>query len=203
MIKKFERVIKLIFDIIFSLAGIVILFIPSIAVALLIKLDSRGPVFFRADRVGEGGRIFKLYKFRSMVDNAINMGLGVETEKDDFRITKIGRFLRNWSLDELPQILNVLKGDMSLIGPRPALPHQVEKYNAFEKTRLKVKPGITGWAQVNGRNILSWKERIKLDVWYVDNWSIFLDFIILVKTPIIVLTKKGLYGAEGKVKDYE
>ncbi len=186
-----------------SLIGLGILAIPFAIIALAIKLDSKGPVFFRSGRVGKGGKIFKVYKFRTMIENAINIGLGIETAKDDFRITSVGKFLRSWSLDELPQLINVLKGEMSLIGPRPALPHQVEKYSESEKKRLRVKPGITGWAQVNGRNLISWKERIKFDVWYVENWSLRLDFKILLMTPKVLLSKEALYGKEGVVRDYE
>jgi undecaprenyl phosphate N,N'-diacetylbacillosamine 1-phosphate transferase len=153
--------------------------------------------------MGKGGKIFKAYKFRTMIENAMDIGLGVETAKDDFRVTPVGRLLRNWSLDELPQLINVLKGEMSLIGPRPALPHQIKKYSEFEKKRLAVKPGITGWAQVNGRNLISWKERIKLDLWYVENQSLWLDFKILLMTPKVLLSREGLYGKEGVVKDYE
>lgn len=190
-------------DVIISLSMLVTLFPFFVLIALAIKLQSAGPVFFKSERVGINGRRFVLLKFRSMINGAINIGLGVETSKDDFRITRIGRFLRHWSLDELLQLINILKGEMSLVGPRPALPHQVEKYSGFETKRLEMRPGVTGWAQVNGRNLLSWKERIQLDVWYVQNWYFWLDFKILFMTIKVILTGEGLYGKEGMVKDYE
>lgn len=197
------RLIKTIIDFCFAFLVLTGLIVPFVVFSVAIKLNSKGPVFFMAERVGKNGKRFKAYKFRTMVDNAVNMGMGVETCETDTRITFVGRFLRAWSLDELPQLINVLKGDMSLIGPRPALPHQAEKYSEFEKRRFEMKPGLTGWAQINGRNFLSWKERIKLDVWYIDNWSLWLDLKILFITPLKILTKEGLYGKEGKVKDYE
>ena len=197
------KVLKRMIDIAVAIAAMV-LFCPFfLCFAGLIKLDSTGPVFFTFTRVGKGGRDFTAYKFRSMVQGASKMGAGIAIVKDDSRITRVGKFLRAWSLDEVPQVINVLKGDMSLVGPRPALRHQVEKYSDFEKKRLLVKPGISGWAQVNGRNLISWHERIKLDVWYVENWSLLLDAKILMKTPWVVLSRKGLYGAGGEVKDYE
>jgi lipopolysaccharide/colanic/teichoic acid biosynthesis glycosyltransferase len=137
-----------------------------------------------------------------MVDNAEKMGLGYEIAKDDNRITRVGKHLR-WGIDELPQLINVCKGEMSMVGPRPALPHQVEKYSKQERRRLEVKPGITGWALVNGRNKLSWPERIKLDIWYIDHWSIWLDLKILFKTIWVVIFKReGIYGKDGVTRDY-
>ena len=201
--KRDYRFLKESIDFWVSLIGLSILAIPFAIIALAIKLDSKGPVFFRSDRVSKDGKIFRAYKFRSMIKDAMSLGLGVEVAKDDFRITRLGRFLRNWSLDELPQLINVLRGEMSLIGPRPALPHQVEKYSEYEKKRLTVKPGMTGWAQVNGRNLISWNERIIFDIWYVENWSLRLDFKILLKTPEVILFRKGLYGRDGMVRDYE
>lgn len=136
-----------------------------------------------------------------MIEGAVNQGLGVTVAQDDLRITRVGRFLRNFGLDELPQLINVLKGEMSLIGPRPTFPYQAELYDEFQKRRLEVKPGLTGWALVHGRNRLPWKERIILDVWYVDHWSLWLDLKILLKTAWIVLvTREGLYG-EGGIND--
>ena len=137
-----------------------------------------------------------------MEENAEKIGLGYEVAKDDGRITRFGKRLR-WGIDELPQLINVFKGEMSMVGPRPALPHQVEKYSEREKRRLEVKPGITGWALINGRNILSWPERIKLDIWYIDHWSLWLDLKILFKTFWIVIFKReGIYGEGGNNKDY-
>ena len=195
--------IKRIIDIVGSLLGLIVFFPFLLIITILIKLDSQGPGFFKYKRVGKDGEEFISYKLRSMVENATEIGLGIEIVRDDPRITLVGAFLRRWSLDEIPQLINVLKGEMSLVGPRPALPHQLEKYSEFEKKRLEMKPGITGWAQVNGRNLLSWKERIKLDVWYIQNWSLWLDFKILLMTPKIVLSRQGLYGKGGIARDYE
>jgi len=170
--------------------------------ALLIRLDSPGPIFFRQERIGKDGKPFVSYKFRSMVDNATALGLGLNVAVDDDRITRVGNFLRHTSLDEIPQLFNVLKGEMSLVGPRPTLRYQVERYDAVQRRRLLVKPGITGWAQINGRNAIPWEERIRLDVWYVDNWSLGLDLKILARTIKTVLRREGLYGPEGINYDF-
>lgn len=201
--KRKSIVIKRIFDVVFSGIGLIILFPIFVIVGILIKLDSKGPVFFVQERVGKDGKIFKAYKLRTMVDNAEKMGLGYEIAKDDNRITQVGKHLR-WGIDELPQLINVFKGDMSMVGPRPTLPYQVEKYSEREKRRLEIKPGITGWALINGRNKLSWPERIKLDIWYIDHWSIRLDLKILFKTIwVVIFTREGVYGKDGVTRDYE
>ena len=148
-------------------------------------------------RVGKNGKIFRIWKFRTMIPGAVKMGLGYNVARNDSRITRIGRLLRRWQIDELPQLINILKGEMSLVGPRPTLKYQVDKYNEFQKQRLEVLPGITGWAQIHGRNVPPWKDRIEYDVWYVKNWSLWLDAKILLKTPKVVLSKKGVYGKEG------
>lgn len=201
--EKLAFLIKRIFDIFAS--GIALIFLLPIfaLIGIMIKIDSKGPVFFIQERAGEDGKVFKAYKLRTMVDNAVEMGLGHEIAKDDNRITRVGKHLR-WGIDELPQLINVFKGDMSMVGPRPALPHQIEKYTKKEKRRLEVKPGVTGWALVNGRNILSWPERIKLDIWYIDHWSLWLDLKILFKTIwVVIFTREGLYGKDGVTRDYE
>lgn len=181
-----------------------IVLLPIFAIiGVFIKLDSRGPVFFTQKRAGKGGKIFKAYKLRTMVVNAEKIGLGYEIAKNDSRITRVGKYLR-WGIDELPQLINVFKGEISLVGPRPALPHQVNKYSKREKRRLEVKPGITGWALINGRNKLSWPERIKLDIWYIDHWSLWLDLKILFKTVwVVIFTREGIYGKDGVTRDYE
>jgi len=171
-------------------------------IAGLIRLETPGPAFFRQERIGRDGRPFVAYKFRSMVDNAASLGLGLNVAAHDARITRMGRFLRNTSLDELPQVFNVLQGEMSLVGPRPTLPYQVAAYDDFQRRRLRVKPGITGWAQVNGRNAIPWEERIKLDVWYVENWSLGLDLFILGRTLKTWVRKEGLYGPAGVNYDF-
>lgn len=201
--RSVQLFIKNILDRVISLIALIILAVPFLVIALAIKLDSRGPVFFRQERVGKDGKLFKIWKFRTMVVGAENQGLGYNVAQDDPRITRVGRFLRIWGLDELPQLINVLRGEMSLVGPRPTLQYQVERYNDFQRKRLLVKPGITGWAAIHGRNLLSWEERIKLDVWYVENWSLWLDLKIMLKTLWFVLfTRKGVYGPGGINDDF-
>ncbi len=137
-----------------------------------------------------------------MIDDAVNIGSGLGLAENDSRITIIGNLLRKWSLDELPQLINIIKGDMSIIGPRPTLQYQVDQYNDFQRKRLLMKPGVTGWAQVNGRNSLSWEERIKLDVWYVEHYNLWLDLKILFKTVGVAVLREGLYGETGVNDDF-
>ena len=170
---------------------------PLLALAAVaIKLDDRGLVFYRQRRVGLGGREFDLVKLRTMIVGAERQGAGWAVNRGDPRITRAGRLLRRLSLDELPQLWNVLRGDMSLIGPRPTLRYQVERYTPRQRRRLEVKPGITGWAQVHGRAALPWDERIELDVWYVEHRSARLDLQILLRTPAALFagTYKGSTG---------
>jgi undecaprenyl phosphate N,N'-diacetylbacillosamine 1-phosphate transferase len=199
---SFSRIVKEIIDQSFGWMVLIILSPLFWLIVGLIRLETPGPAFFRQERIGKDGRPFVAYKFRSMVDNATSMGLGLNVASDDSRITRIGKFLRNTSLDELPQIFNVLKGEMSLVGPRPTLALQVAAYNDFQRRRLLVKPGITGWAQVNGRNSIPWDERIKLDVWYIDHWSLSLDLSIMLRTLKTWVKKEGLYGPEGVNYDF-
>lgn len=184
---------KRVFDLTASLLLIIFLFPAFVVVSLFIVVDSRGKVFYRQKRVGKDGEVFEMFKFRSMVPNAEKLGAGLYfSGPDDPRITRMGRVLRRFSIDELPQLINVLKGDMSLIGPRPALVQHFKCFNEFQKKRLTVKPGITGWAQVNGRNNQSWSERIAYDIWYIENYSFRLDLLILVKTLQVVITGSGI-----------
>ena len=162
------------------------------AAALAIKLDDRGPVLYRQRRVGKDGREFELLKLRTMIVGAEGQGAGWAVDRGDPRITRVGRALRRLSLDELPQLWNVVRGEMSLIGPRPTLQYQVDQYSPHQRRRLDVRPGITGWAQVQGRASLPWEERIELDVWYVDHRSLALDARILAKTARLVMTGQGL-----------
>ena len=201
--EQVQLLVKRVLDVILSSIGISLLALPFGALALAIKLDSKGPVFFRQERVGLNGRIFKTWKFRTMVVGAVEQGLGYNVAEDDPRITRVGRFLRAWGLDELPQLINVLKGEMSIVGPRPTLKYQVEQYNDFQRQRLLVKPGITGWALIHGRNLLTWEERIKYDVWYTEHWSLSLDLWIMLKTIWVVLIKReGVYGPTGINDDF-
>jgi lipopolysaccharide/colanic/teichoic acid biosynthesis glycosyltransferase len=164
--------------------------------ALVIKLEDGGAVLYRQRRVGKDGEEFELLKLRTMVVGAERQGAGFAVDKDDPRITRVGRVLRRVSLDELPQLWNVLRGDMSLIGPRPTLRYQVERYTERQRRRLEVKPGLTGWAQIHGRAELPWDERIELDVWYVEHRSPWVDLKILARTPLALF--RGTYkGATG------
>ena len=170
---------------------------PFLALAALtVKLEDRGPVLYRQTRVGKNGRDFELLKLRTMVVGAETLGAGYAVNEGDPRITRSGRRLRRLSLDELPQLWNVVRGDMSLIGPRPTLRYQVEQYDERQRHRLDVKPGITGWAQIHGRTKLPWAERIELDLWYVEHLSLPLDLKILMRTPRALLggTYKGKTG---------
>ena len=166
------------------------------AAAIAIKVDGGGPVFYRQERVGRDGREFELVKLRTMVVGAERQGAGWAVDHGDPRITRVGSVLRRISLDEVPQLWNVVRGQMSLIGPRPTLAYQVEQYTPHQRRRLDVRPGITGWAQVQGRASLPWEERIELDVWYVDHRSPWLDLKILARTPLALFggTYKGKTG---------
>jgi lipopolysaccharide/colanic/teichoic acid biosynthesis glycosyltransferase len=166
------------------------------ASAIAVRLEDRGPVFFRQERVGQDGRLFEVLKLRTMVVNAHTQGAGYAVDKGDSRITRVGSLLRKTSLDELPQLWNVLRGEMSLVGPRPTLAYQVERYTDRQRRRLEVRPGLTGWAQVNGRASLSWPERIELDVWYVEHRSLALDLRILLRTVSVLLRPGVVYRSE-------
>jgi lipopolysaccharide/colanic/teichoic acid biosynthesis glycosyltransferase len=178
---------------------LIVLSSPVLAAACVaIRLESRGSPIYRQRRVGRHGVPFELYKLRTMVAGAESKGAGLAVDEDDPRITRVGRFLRRFSLDELPNLLNVLRGEMSLVGPRPTVQVQVDQYTERQRLRLTVEPGITGWAQVKGRAALPWHERIELDLWYVEHWSLRLDLRILLATVRLLLTGKGLYrGATG------
>ncbi len=170
---------------------------PVLALAALaIRLESRGPVIYSQRRAGLDGRAFDVIKLRTMVDGAEHIGAGLAIDAEDPRITRVGAFLRRTSLDELPNLLNVLRGEMSVIGPRPTLPAQVEQYTPRQRGRLRIKPGITGWAQVNGRASLPWDERIELDLYYIEHRSLSLDMRILWRTVAMVLGGSGLYKGE-------
>ena len=170
---------------------------PAVAVfAVLIRLESRGGALFTQTRAGLGGRPFQIYKLRTMVSGAEHIGAGLAVLQGDDRITRTGAFLRRTSLDELPNLWNVIRGEMSIIGPRPTLPGQVELYTEHQRRRLEVPPGITGWAQVNGRTSLPWSERIELDVWYVEHRSLRLDLEIIARTARVLFGGHGLYHAD-------
>lgn len=184
-------VIKRIFDFIIATIALIV-FSPFLLItAILIKLDSKGPVFFKQERLGKNGVPFKIWKFRSMCVGAEKKGTGVYSYKGDARITKVGKIIRATSIDELPQLVNILIGDMALIGPRPALtyhPWPYEQYTEHQKHMFDVLPGVTGWAQVNGRKEVPWPERIELNVWYAKNMSLWLDLKIFFMTIFKVAT---------------
>ena len=186
-------------DILGAALGLVLASPVLALAALAIKLGDRGPVLFRQQRIGKDGVEFELLKLRTMVQNAERLGAGYAVDKGDSRITRSGRFLRRASIDELPQLWNIVRGEMSLIGPRPTLAYQVEKYTPRQRRRLEVLPGLTGWAQVHGRAQLPWDERIELDVWYVDHRSLKTDLLILLLTPVALFsgTYKGPSGGWG------
>jgi len=181
----YKLYVKRLLDILLSLVGIILLWFPMVLIAIIIKIDSRGPVIFKQTRIGKSGRVFEILKFRSMCVNAEHTGTGVYSGKGDVRVTKVGKFIRATSIDELPQLINILKGEMSFVGPRPPLtyhPWPVEEYTKEQFRMFDVRPGITGWAQINGRKCVEWHERIKMNVWYVDNMSFILDMKICFKT---------------------
>ncbi|MGN1162001.1 MAG: sugar transferase [Candidatus Fimenecus sp.] len=187
----YGRYIKRILDFSLALIALIVLAIPMAIVAVIIKLDSPGPVIFKQKRIGKGGKVFEIYKFRSMCVGAEGQGSGVYSGKGDARVTRIGRIIRATSIDELPQLVNILKGDMSFIGPRPPLTYHPWDYSEYTEEQLRmfeVRPGITGWAQVNGRKEVEWNHRIELNVWYVDNVSLFLDIKIFFLTIFKVFT---------------
>ncbi len=170
---------------------------PVVAVlCLLIRLESRGPAIYRQARIGKGEQPFEIFKLRTMVTGAEFVGAGLAIQQGDDRITRLGNWLRRYSLDELPNLWNVVRGEMSIVGPRPTVPVQVEQYTDRQRGRLAVRPGITGWAQVNGRASLPWPQRIELDLWYVEHESLALDLRILTATVSMVAAGKGLYKGE-------
>lgn len=203
----YKSFFKRFFDIFFSFFGIVVAFIPMVIIAVLIKLDSKGEIVFRQKRIGRNGKVFEIYKFRSMCVGAEGTGSGVYSGKNDSRVTKVGRILRATSLDEIPQLFNVLFGHMSFIGPRPPLtyhPWPIEEYTEEQLRMFEVRPGISGWAQVNGRKEVEWNKRIQLNVWYVDHISLLLDLKILFLTVFkIFINADNENTGETVVKDKE
>lgn len=203
MRKIYYLVLKRIIDIVASIIGLIVLSPILIIVAILIKLESRGEVIFSQSRIGLNGKGFKIYKFRSMVENAEQLKEGLESKnemsgpmfkmKNDPRVTKIGSLIRRTSIDELPQLINVLKGEMSLVGPRPSLPSEVEIFEPWMLKRLEVKPGLTCYWQVKGRNSISFDEWMRLDIEYVDNQNIFIDIKLIFKTIILLFGDRNAY----------
>jgi lipopolysaccharide/colanic/teichoic acid biosynthesis glycosyltransferase len=179
-------------------AGLILLVTAPVlaAAALAVRLESPGHPIFRQRRVGRDGHAFEVYKLRTMVSGAEHMGAGLAVDENDARITRVGAFLRRTSIDELPNLVNVLRGEMALVGPRPTVQVQVDRYTERQRRRLDIRPGITGWAQVNGRASLPWADRIELDVWYLEHATARLDLRILLATARMALTGHGLYRGE-------
>lgn len=187
----YKNGLKRTLDVIIAVLGLLICAIPMAIVAVLIRIESPGPAIFRQQRIGRDGKVFEFLKFRSMCQGAEHTGSGVYSGKGDARVTRIGRILRATSIDELPQLINILRGDMSLIGPRPPLtyhPWPIEEYTDVQRRMFEVRPGITGWAQIHGRKGVEWHRRIELNIWYVDHVSFWLDVKIFFMTIFKVLT---------------
>jgi lipopolysaccharide/colanic/teichoic acid biosynthesis glycosyltransferase len=201
--RRAQLALKRSFDLFVAIATLSLLSPFMLLIGVAIKLTDGGSVFYVQDRVGRDGKVFRCYKFRTMVEGAESQGLGIEVAKDDQRVTPVGSYLRQWTLDEIPQLFNVLGGAMSIVGPRPTVPSQVARYTAKDRRRLEVKPGMAGWAWIHGRNRLSWRERIDKDIWYVDHWSFALDMRILIAAVGLLLKREGLYGRDGIAHDFE
>jgi sugar transferase EpsL len=181
--------VKRLFDIISSVAGLVVISPLLVVLAVLVRLKLGSPILFRQQRPGLSGKAFVIYKFRTMTDQRDASG---NLLPDDQRLPAFGRFLRSTSFDELPELLNVLKGDMSIVGPRPLMMKYLGRYSPQQARRHEAKPGITGWAQINGRNAVSWEDKFRLDVWYVDNWTLWLDMKIILKSVWMVVAREGI-----------
>jgi lipopolysaccharide/colanic/teichoic acid biosynthesis glycosyltransferase len=189
-------VIRRALDIVLSALALALSAPVLLSAMIAIRLESRGPLIYSQRRAGRDNVPFEMFKLRTMVDGAEHIGAGLAVNANDSRITRVGAFLRRTSLDELPNLVNVLRGEMSLVGPRPTLPAQVDQYTERQRGRLAVKPGITGWAQINGRASLPWSERIELDLYYVEHRSLALDVRILLRTPTLIIGGSGLYKGQ-------
>src|ERR1700730_5190465 len=200
MRRELHLIAKRIMDVGLTTVGLIITFPLLLVSAIAIKLDSGGPVFFRLRAAGLGGGGFDQWKLRTMVAGARESGDRFETSSSDPRITRVGHFLRRWSIDELPQLWNVLRGEMSIVGPRPAFFEIASKYSAEQARRLEMGPGLTGLAQVQGRNLLTWAERVGLDIFYVQHYSLRLDCEIMARTIPVLLQGEGVYGKDGRVR---
>ena len=192
-------VLKRIFDMLLSTVGLVLLLPFLMVMAVLVKVKLGSPVFFIQERVGKDNKLFKMIKFRSMLDDYDETG---KLLSDNERLTDFGRILRATSIDELPELINVLKGDMSIVGPRPLLKQYLPLYSRKQLRRHEVRPGITGWAQINGRNAISWREKFKHDVWYIDNWSLWLDIKIIFMTVRKVFVREGVNQDDKVTMEY-
>ena len=200
MIRELQLFAKRIMDVGLAMVSSIIIAPLLLVSAVAIKLGSPGPVFFRLRVAGLGGEGFDQWKLRTMVNGARESGDRFETSSSDPRITRVGHFLRRWSIDELPQLWNVLRGEMSIVGPRPAFLEIAAKYSAEQARRLAMRPGLTGLAQVQGRNSLTWAERVELDIFYVEHYSLWLDCEIMARTIPVLFRSEGVYGKDGRVR---
>ncbi|MFQ4136151.1 sugar transferase [Nodosilinea sp. PGN35] len=193
---KLQLVLKRLIDVVLAAVGVVMIAPLLVAIAIAVRLSSPGPVFFIQERMSQFGQPFYIYKFRTMVDGAIHIGAGINTFEGDPRITPVGKFLRDYHLDELPQLFNVLRGEMSLVGPRPLLMSALETYTLRQQKRLLMPPGMTAWEAVKGGLNNSLSDRLNLDIWYVENWWLGLDLWILLLTIPVVLRREGVYECQ-------
>jgi lipopolysaccharide/colanic/teichoic acid biosynthesis glycosyltransferase len=200
MRRELQLFAKRIMDVVLAIFSLIIVAPLLLVSAVAIKLGSRGPVFFRLRVAGLGGEGFDQWKLRTMVNGAREGGDRFETSSNDPRITRVGHFLRRWSIDELPQLWNVLRGEMSIVGPRPAFLEIATKYSVEQARRLAMRPGLTGLAQVQGRNLLTWAERVELDISYVEHYSLWLDCEIMARTIPVLFQSEGVYGKDGRVR---
>jgi len=191
-------IVKRLIDFVAAVLLLVILLPIFFVVAVAIKLDSSGPVFFRQERIGYRGRTFRIFKFRTMAADADRLTRGLPGDASSPLITKVGRYLRDYRIDEFPQLINVVHGEMSLVGPRPLVPFYAHAWTEAERQRLNMRPGMTGWQQINGAGTLTWEERAAMDVWYVEHWNFWLDCLILLRTPWVVIRGNTVYGKDGQ-----
>jgi lipopolysaccharide/colanic/teichoic acid biosynthesis glycosyltransferase len=200
MKRELQLIAKRTLDVGIAIVGLILVAPAMLVSGIAIKLDSRGPVFFRLRAAGLRGAGFDQWKLRTMVPGARESGDRFETSSSDPRITRVGHFLRRWSIDELPQLWNILRGEMSIVGPRPVFFEIASKYSAEQSRRLEMRPGLTGLAQVQGRNLLTWAERVELDIFYVEHYSLWLDCEIMARTIPVLFQGQGVYGKDGRVR---
>ncbi len=191
---QIQKILKKIIDYAVAFIGLIILIPLFLIVAIFIKLDSKGPVFFIQERVGKNGKIFKMFKFRTLFEGIETPEFKQSIAENDPRITKVGGFLRKWTIDELPQLINILRGEMNLVGPRPLPKYLIEKYSHFQGKRTQVLPGMVSLVETKGRNLVPFETRFEMDNWYIEHWSLFWDLKILFLIPFIVFSRKGVYG---------
>ena len=192
-----QQALKRFFDFVVVTILLVIFSLPLVLIAFALKLESRGPAIFRQERAGRDGKVFTLYKLRSMRISKEQSNI-FHGEQD---VIRLGNFIRRWRIDEIPQFINVLRGEMSIVGPRPTLPYQAKRYDPEQRRRLDVKPGLTGWSQIHGDSAISWPDRIVLDLWYVDNWSLWLDLKIMLLTPGALLRIRKINAEQAPLPD--